>query len=35
MIPRLSGAEYLREYKIFVTFDDGKRGVIAGTSSKG
>ncbi len=28
MIPRLSGAEYLREYKIFVTFDDGKRGII-------
>ena len=28
MVPRLSGAEYLREYKILVTFDDGKRGVI-------
>lgn len=28
MIPRLRGAEYLREYKILVTFDDGKTGVI-------
>ena len=28
MTPRLCGAEYLREYKILVTFDDGKRGVI-------
>ena len=28
MIPRLCGAEYLREYKILVTFDDGKSGVI-------
>lgn len=28
MTPRLRGAEYLREYKIFVTFEDGKTGVI-------
>ncbi len=28
MIPRLCGAEYLGEYRIFLTFEDGKRGVI-------
>lgn len=28
MTPRLCGAEYLGEYRIFLTFDDGKRGVI-------
>lgn len=28
MTPRLCGAEYLREYKIFVTFEDGKTGII-------
>ena len=28
MTPRLVGAEYLREYKIRVTFDDGKAGVL-------
>ena len=26
--PRLCGAEYLREYKILVTFEDGKNGLI-------
>ena len=28
MIPRLRGAEYLRDYKILATFEDGKTGVI-------
>ncbi len=28
MTPRLCGAEYLRDYKILVTFEDGKTGVI-------
>ena len=28
MIPRLCGAEYLRDYKILATFEDGKTGVI-------
>ena len=28
MTPRLCGAEYLREYKILVTFEDGKTGVV-------
>ena len=28
MAPRLCGAEYLRDYKILVTFEDGKTGVI-------
>ena len=28
MTPRLSSAEYLRDYKIQVTFEDGKQGVI-------
>ena len=26
--PRLCGAEYVREYKILVTFEDGKTGII-------
>ena len=28
MAPRLAQAEYLRDYKIYVTFDDGLQGVI-------
>ena len=28
MTPRLCGAEYLRDYKIFATFEDGKSGVV-------
>ena len=28
MIPRLCGAEHLRDYKILATFEDGKTGVI-------
>lgn len=28
MVPRLCGAEYLRDYKILATFEDGKTGVI-------
>ena len=28
MTPRLCGAEYLDEYKVFLTFEDGKRGII-------
>ena len=28
MTPRLAGATYLRDYKIHVTFDDGREGVI-------
>ena len=28
MPPRLCSAEYVREYKIFVTFEDGKMGII-------
>lgn len=28
MIPRLCGAEYIRDYKILVTFEDGKSGVL-------
>lgn len=28
MVPRLRSAEYLRQYKIRVTFDDGKSGVL-------
>lgn len=28
MMPRLCRAEYLGEYRIFVTFEDGKRGDI-------
>ena len=28
MIPRLRGAEYLRDYKIFATFEDGRTGVV-------
>ena len=28
MTPRLCGAEYLGEYRIFLTFEDGKTGVI-------
>ena len=28
MTPRLCGVEYLRAYKILVTFEDGKTGVI-------
>ena len=28
MVPRLCGAEYVRDYKILLTFEDGKRGVI-------
>ena len=28
MTPRVAGATYLRDYKIHVTFDDGREGVI-------
>ena len=28
MVPRLCGAEYLRDYRILATFEDGKTGVI-------
>ena len=28
MIPRLTGATYLKDYKIQVTFSDGKSGVL-------
>ncbi|MDE0100800.1 MAG: DUF2442 domain-containing protein [Bryobacterales bacterium] len=28
MTPRLARAEYLRDYKIHVTFDDGLQGII-------
>lgn len=28
MTPRLRGAEYVREYKILVIFEDGKKGII-------
>ena len=28
MVPGLCGAEYLRDYKILATFEDGKTGVI-------
>ena len=28
MTPRLCGAEYLRDYQILVTFEDGKTGVV-------
>ena len=28
MTPRLAGATYIRDYKIHVTFDDGREGVI-------
>ena len=28
MTPRLCGAEYVRDYKILATFEDGKTGVI-------
>ena len=28
MTPRLTRAEYLRDYKIHVTFDDGAQGII-------
>ena len=28
MVPRLCGAEYLRDYKILATFEDGKTGVV-------
>lgn len=28
MTPRLAGATYLQDYKIHVTFDDGREGVI-------
>lgn len=28
MTPRLAWAEYLRDYKIHVTFDDGLQGII-------
>ncbi len=28
MTPRLAGATYLRDYRIHLTFDDGREGVI-------